>query len=84
MKPNKVLREEIFNIINNQLKANDPPEVTLTVKRLKDLGYTDFETKQLIGQCIAVELFDVFHNLKPFDEKRYVKNLRNLPKEPFD
>jgi hypothetical protein len=46
------------------------------------LGYNDFETKQLIGQCIAFEIFQIGKYQKPFDEKRYIKNLKQLPKEP--
>ena len=84
MKPNENLRDEIFQIIKNQLNSDDPPETTITYKRLISLGYNDFETKQLIGQCIAVELFDVFKFKKPFDESRYIKNLKQLPKEPFE
>ena len=82
MKTNDILRNQIFDIISIQMKANDPPETSLTYKRLIDQGYTDFKTKQLIGQCLALELFGVFKHKKPFDEVRYVKNLKQLPKEP--
>jgi len=84
MKPNERVRDEIFQVIQNQLDANDPPETKITLKRLISLGYSEFETKQLIGQCLAVELFDVFKNGKPFDESRYITNLKMLPKEPFE
>ncbi len=84
MEVNYEMRDKIFEIINNQMKANDPPEVNETFKRLKKMGYADFVTKQLIGQCIAVELFNIMKFKKPFDEKRYIKNLQNLPEEPFE
>jgi len=84
MKHNEILRDQIFEIIRNQIKDNDPPETKITYNRLIKQGYGDFETKQLIGQCIAVKLFQVLKFQKPFDEKRYVKNLNNLPKEPFE
>ncbi len=35
-------------------------------------------------KCIIVEIFDTMKHGKPFDEKRYRKNLKNLPKKPFD
>ena len=57
MKPNEIAREQIFEIIRNQIEDNDPPETKMTYDRLKTLGYSDFETNQLIGQCVAVELF---------------------------
>jgi len=84
MKPNQKLRDEIFQIIKNQLEANDPPETKITYNKLISLGYNEFETNQLIGQCVAVEIFDVLKNKKPFNKSRYIKNLNQLPKEPFD
>lgn len=84
MKPNLKLRDNIFEIIDNQIKSNDPPETALTFKRLKNEGFDDFTIKQLIGQCVAVEIYNIMKYKKPFDENRYIKNLKNLPKEPFE
>lgn len=84
MEINKVLQKQFLQIVNNQLKSNDPPETTQTFKRLKELGYNDTDAKKLIGQCVVVEIFDAMKNGKPFNEKRYIRNLNNLPKEPFD
>ena len=84
METNEILKEQIFEIIKNQMKDNDPPETNKTFKRLLKRKYSRFETKQLIGQCVAVELFNIFKFSKPFDEKRYIRNLNNLPKEPIE
>ena len=84
MKIDTELRDQIFKVVENQIKANDPPETKITNKRLIASGYSQFETKQLIGQCVAVEMFSVIKEQKPFNEQRYVKNLLNLPKPPFD
>ncbi len=84
MKPNEKVRDEIFKIIKNQLDANDPPETKLTYNRLISLGYNEFETNQLIAQCVAVEIFDVLKHKKPFNKIRYIKNLNQLPEEPFE
>ena len=84
MKTNVKLRDEIFKIINNQIKNNDPPETSLTYNRLISEGFNEFQTQQMIWQCIAVELFEVMKNKKLYDEARYIKNLKLLPKEPFD
>ena len=54
METNEELREQIFEIIKNQLKDNDPPETKATFDRLRKQGFDDFQTRQLIGQCIAV------------------------------
>jgi hypothetical protein len=84
MEQNEKLREQIFEIIENQLRDNDPPETKATYDRLQKEGFDDFQTRQMIGQCLAVELFDVFKFGKPYNNERYIKNLKSLPKEPFD
>ena len=84
METNEELREQIFHIIENQLKDNDPPETKSTYDRLINEGFDDFRTRQMIGQCIAVELFEIFKFGKPYNNERYIKNLRKLPKEPFE
>jgi hypothetical protein len=47
-------------------------------------GHSEFEAKQLIGQALALELFDVMKRKVPFNKTRYIKNLKNLSKEPGD
>ena len=84
MEVNEKLREQIFEIIKNQLKDNNPPETKTTYDRLRRQGFDDFETMQMIGQCLAVELFDVLKFGKLFNNARYIKNLKSLPKEPFN
>ena len=56
----------------------------MSYDRLRKLGFDDFQTRQMIGQCIAVELYKVIKFKKPYDNKRYIENLKKLPKEPFD
>lgn len=84
MKPNEKLRETIFEVIDNQIKLNMPPETKQTFERLIALDYSEFVAKQLIGQCLAIELFGILKHKKTYDEKRYIENLKKLPKEPFD
>jgi hypothetical protein len=84
MESNEIIREQIFQIIKNQISANNPPETNQTLKRLKGLGYSDLDARKLIGQCLAVELFNLMKYKKPFDLVRYISNLKKLPEEPFD
>jgi hypothetical protein len=84
MKVNENLRNAIFEVIDNQINENNPAETALTLKRLKDEGHSEFEARQLIGQAVAVELFCVMKKKIPFNEARYIKNLKNLPKEPVE
>ena len=82
METNKKLRDEIFKVINNQIKDNNPPETKEAYDRLRKQGFDDLHAKQLLGQCLAIELFDIIKFDKPFDNERYTKNLLALPKEP--
>ncbi len=84
MESNEIIREQILEVVENQLRANDPPETKQTYDRLVDLGYNDSDAKKLISQCVLVEIFDAYKHGKTFDEKRFVQNLNNLPQEPFD
>ncbi|MDD4968044.1 MAG: DUF1841 family protein [Paludibacter sp.] len=84
MESNEIVREQIFKIIANQMRSNKPPETKQTFERLKALGYSNLDAKKLIAQCVAVELFKLLKFKKPYDEVRYITNLKKLPKEPFD
>ncbi len=78
------LREQIMQVVENQLVENDPPEVQETLDRLKAKGHSEEDAKNLIGQCVGVELFEVLQSQKPFNRERYIKNLHNLPERPYD
>ncbi|MHB1277674.1 MAG: hypothetical protein ACYC1Q_04685 [Bacteroidia bacterium] len=84
MESPELARETIFEIIANQLRANDPPETKKALKRLKEMGYDNLEAKKAIGRCLSFEIFDGLKNNKLFNLERYVKNLNKLPEEPFD
>ena len=84
MKANIELNNELLQVVENQIKSNQPEETRTTYKRLIAEGYSEVEAKQLIGQCVSVEIFSVLKEQKPFNEGRFVKNLQQLPKPPFD
>lgn len=83
MNPN-IISEQILEIIRNQMEMNDPAETKRTYDRLLGEGYDEYTVMQYLGQCMAIELYDVIKHQKPFDEVRYVKNLKKLPEEPFE
>jgi hypothetical protein len=84
MESNEIMRNQIFEIIKNQIKSNTPPETKQTFDRLKGLGYSDLDTKKLIAQCVAVEIYNVMKHKEPYNESRYISNLKKLPEEPYD
>ena len=83
MEENEILREQILEIVNNQLNDINPPETKITFDRLKEEGFNDFQTRQMIGACVAVEIFDVIKSGKPYNNDRYIKKLNKLPEEPY-
>lgn len=84
MKSNEIAREQILTIVRNQIKDNDPPETKQTFERLKGLGYNVTDAEMLIGQCVAIEIFNILKHKQPFDKIRYIRNMNKLPQEPFD
>jgi hypothetical protein len=68
MKVNERLRDAIFHVIENQVAANDPAETAITLKRFTSQGYSEIQAKQLIGQALAVEWFEVMKNNTPINE----------------
>lgn len=76
------LRSLIFEIVDKHLQEGQPAEAKATYERLLAQGYTEFMARQLLGQCVIVELHDVMISQKPFNEERYIFNLKNLPNEP--
>ena len=82
MNDNEILREQLDEIVNNQLKNNDPPETKETYDRLIKEGYDDSQVRQMIGSCVAVEIYQVLKSGEPYNNDRYIRNLNKLPQEP--
>jgi len=77
------LRESIFEVIENQLRDNLPPETRQAFDRLLREGHSQSEAKRLIGCALSVEIYDVLKNKREFDPERYRKNLGKLPQIPW-
>jgi len=84
MEENPYLKSAILEVVDNQLKANDPPETRKTLERLAADGYSVGEAKKLIACVVTSEMFDVLKKKEPFNLKRFVKALNALPKLPED
>lgn len=62
---NPYLRGAIMEVVENQLRNNDPPQTRQTFERLIDAGYTEEEAKRLIGCVVSAEIFDVLKKNDP-------------------
>ena len=79
MKKNKILNTAIMEVVDNQINGNDPPETKQTFNRLISEGYTEKEAKKLIGSVVAVEIFEVLKQGRPYNQKKFVTSLNTLP-----
>jgi hypothetical protein len=82
MESNPRLQAAIIEVVNNQLESHDPPETYATFERLVKEGYSSLEAKELIGNVVVAEVFEVMNEGKPFDPQRYITGLSRLPDLP--
>ncbi len=80
---NSYLRAAIMEVVENQLRNNDPPQTRQTFRRLIEAGYSEEEAKRLIGCVVSAEIFDVLKKNEPFNLERFVKALNKLPEMPW-
>ncbi|HOW60956.1 MAG TPA: hypothetical protein P5326_00115 [Candidatus Contendobacter sp.] len=76
------LQAAFMEIIDNQIRDNEPPETRETLHRLQALGLSEPEAKRYIGQAVCVEVWDILKHQRTFNRERFLRNLNNLPQEP--
>ena len=81
---NEILRQAILEVINNQIRDNDPPETKQTYDRLQKEGFSKKETLKLIGNVVASEVFAVLKENRKYDNDKYISALNALPDLPWD
>jgi hypothetical protein len=72
------LQRAILEIVENQIRENEPPETKETFERLLKKGYSEEDAKKLIGTAVVTEIFHVLKRRSPYDEKRYIEALKKL------
>ncbi len=81
---NRRLQAVYLEVVDNQLRDNDPPETLQTFDRLRDLGYSERDAKILIASAIAVETYEIMKSKKPYNRDRLIRNLQRLPDQSFE
>ncbi len=74
--------EAIVEVIENQLADNNPPETKLTLERLMTLGESRENAIRYISTALSVEIFGALKHKEPYNNERYLNNLKALPKLP--
>ncbi len=72
----------ILQVVENQLRDNRPEEARRTLERLIGAGYSEEDSKHMIGTAITIEMRNVLKTSKPFDAKHYEELLKKLPEIP--
>ena len=78
------VREGLIEVVDNQLRDNEPPETRQTFGRLIAEGYSEDESKKLIACVLLLEMNVMMANNEVFNADRYVDGLGDLPDVPFD
>ena len=81
---NPELGEMIMEVVENQIRDNDPPETRQTYERLIAEGYTEDEARRLVASAVVVELFHINRDRQPFNRPRFLWNLDRLPQRLAD
>ena len=81
---NPYLREAILEVVENQIRDNQPPETRQTLLRLMREGYSVDEAMSMIGTVLILEIYDFLKEHKPFNHERFARALERLPELPLD
>ena len=79
---NSRLKAVFMEVVDNQIRDNDPPETRETLARLITQGISEEDARIYIGQAVCFEVWDIMRNDNKFNMDRYLRNLENLPAEP--
>jgi hypothetical protein len=67
---NPYLKAAILEVVENQLRDNNPPETRQTLERLLAAGYSRKQAVEMIGSAVVGEIWFVLHEKQPFDRAR--------------
>ena len=81
---NPQLGEAILEVVENQIRENNPPETRQTLARLRKLGYPGKEARRMIATVVSVELFHIMRDREEFNRERFLRHLAKLPGEPWN
>ena len=81
---NRRLQKAILEVVDNQLRDNDPPETRQTLERLERQGYSEKEARKLIGFVVASEVFGVIRENRKYDREKFISALNDLPSLPWE
>jgi len=77
---NPFLHIHLHLTVENQLRANDPPEIAKVVAELQEKGYPRHEALHAVASILLDEIYDIMRDKRPFDREKYVNATKQLLK----
>lgn len=74
--------EAIVQVVENQIADNNPPETKEALERLMENGETRENAMRYIASVLSIEIFGALKHQEPYNNERYLKNLKALPVLP--
>lgn len=78
------VRQQLFEVIENQLRDNDPPFVQAVLNKLVLVGIERDEAVEMMAYILSLEIHKTLSQDRAFDLNNYEKMLRALPDFPDD
>lgn len=78
---NKILKSEMLQAVENQIKLNDPKCVKVTFQRLVAEGHTEQTAKEMIAAILVEQMYFMLKENKKFNEEVYEEHLNRLGRE---
>jgi hypothetical protein len=75
---NPHLKAAILEVVENQIRDDNPPETRHTLERLLAAGYSRKQAVEMIGSALVEEIWAMLHDQKPFDQARFTALLEKL------
>jgi hypothetical protein len=72
-------KSHLLEVVDNQIKMDDPKCTKKTLHKLVDLGFEEQVSKEMIATVLTEEMFYVLKYQETFNEKRYCNKLALLP-----
>jgi len=80
----QIAGEAIIEVVENQLAENNPPETKVTLERLMKAGESRENAIRYIACALSVEIYGALKNKEPYNNERYINNLKALPELPWE
>jgi len=78
----QIAGEAIVEAVENQIADNNPPETKQALVRLMKVGESRENAIRYIACALSVEIFEALKHKEPYNNERYLNNLKALPELP--